>query len=143
MDLALASDSRALAVARALGVVFVPAGAVKFVAFGWELDAFERFGLPLAAAWVVAAGLIELAGAVSLLAVRGVAIALPALAVTMAVAVCVSGFGAGDVIPSLTLAPALLASLLFVIWRLRSAFASLGSGGSQPGRPGPADAAGR
>lgn len=118
-DQALRSDQAALWAARVIGVVFIPAGLVKFVAYGWELDAFERFGLPLAPVWVIAAGVIEVGGAASLLAVRGVAISLPVLAVTMAVAVAVSGFAAGDVIPSLTLAPALLAGLLFVGWRLR------------------------
>ena len=40
----------------------------------------------------------------------------------MAVATVVSGFIAGDVIPSLTLAPALLAAMLYLLWvNLRSA----------------------
>jgi uncharacterized membrane protein YphA (DoxX/SURF4 family) len=121
VDQALREDRAALWVARVVGAVFVPAGLVKFVAYGWELDAFERFGLPVAAAWVIAAGLVEVGGAISLLAVRGVAVFVPLLIVTMAVAVGVSGVAAGDVIPSLTLAPLLLAGLLFIAWRLREA----------------------
>jgi hypothetical protein len=39
------------------------------------------------------------------------------LAVTMAVAIGASGIGHGDVIPSLTLAPALLAAMAFLILR--------------------------
>jgi hypothetical protein len=39
------------------------------------------------------------------------------LAVTMAVAIGASGIGHGDVIPSLTLAPALLLALLFLLAR--------------------------
>jgi uncharacterized membrane protein YphA (DoxX/SURF4 family) len=102
-----------------VGAIFVPAGLVKFVAYGWELDAFERFGLPFAPAWVLAAGLIELVGAGLLLSGRHVVVAAGTLAVTMAVAVGVSGVAAGDVIPSLTLAPALLGGLLLILWRVR------------------------
>jgi uncharacterized membrane protein YphA (DoxX/SURF4 family) len=65
-DRALAGDPVARLVARIVGVVFVPAGLVKFLAYGWELDAFERFGLPFAPAWVIAAGVIEAVGAVCL-----------------------------------------------------------------------------
>ncbi len=117
-DQALKTDRTALLVARVIALIFVPAGLVKFVAYGWELDAFERFGLPAASIWVFAAGLIEVGGAASLLTARGVLISAPLLAVTMAVAIGVSGVAQGDVIPSLTLAPALLGGLLFLMWRL-------------------------
>ena len=73
--------------------------------------------MPLAAAWVIAAGAIELIGAVALLRARLVVPAAILLAVTMVVAIAVSGVAEGDIIPSLTLAPALLAGLLFVLWR--------------------------
>ncbi len=39
------------------------------------------------------------------------------LAVTMVVAIAASGIGHGDVIPSLTLAPALLLAMLFLLRR--------------------------
>ena len=116
-DAVLARDRAATLVARVVGAIFVPAGLVKFVAYGWELDAFERFGLPYAPAWVIAAGVIEVVGAVLLLRGRLVVPTAVLLAITMAVATGVSGFAAGDIIPSLTLAPALLVALLFVLWR--------------------------
>ncbi len=116
-DRTLAADPVATLVARVVGAIFVPAGLVKFVAYGWELDAFERFGLPVAPVWVITAGVIEVAGAVLLLRGRFVVPTAALLAVTMAVATGVSGVAAGDVIPSLTLAPALLVALLFVLWR--------------------------
>ena len=99
------------------GAVFVVAGLVKFVAYGWELDAFRRFGLPAPELFVVLAGVIEVVGGALLLARRLVVPTAAVLAATMAVAVIVSGFGAGDVIPSLTLAPALLAAMLFLLVR--------------------------
>lgn len=100
-----------------LGVAFVIAGLPKFVAFGWELDAFERFGLPLAEAWVIAAGVIEIAGGILLLLDRLVVPACVVLAITMCVAIGVSGIKEGDVIPSLTVAPLLLAGCVYLIAR--------------------------
>lgn len=102
-------------VARVAGAVFVPAGLIKFAAYGWELDNFRRFGLPLPGAWVITAGVVETIGGVLLL--RGTAVAPSALvlAVTMAVAIGVSGVAQGDVIPSLTVAPALLAAMLYLL----------------------------
>lgn len=97
------------------GIAFVIAGLPKFVAFGWELDAFERFGLPAAEVWVVAAGVIEIGGGIALLANRFVVAAALALAITMAVAIAVSGVKEGDVIPSLTVAPLLLAACGYLI----------------------------
>ena len=102
-------------VAQITGAVFVPAGAIKFVAFGWEVDNFTRFGLPLPEAWVIAAGVIEVAGGGALL--RGVAVRPVALlvAATMAAAIAVSGVKEGDVVPSLTVAPALLAACTYLV----------------------------
>ena len=99
------------------GVVFVIASLPKFFAFGWELDAFERFGLPAAEVWVIAAGVIELVGGGLLIAGRWVRPAALVLAATMAVAVVASGILQGDVIPSLTLAPALLLACAYLLWR--------------------------
>jgi uncharacterized membrane protein YphA (DoxX/SURF4 family) len=101
------------------GAIFVVAGMVKFVAYGWELDAFKRFGLPAPELFVVLAGVFEVGGGALLLARRLVAPVAVLLAVTMAVATIVSGLGAGDVIPSLTLAPALLVAMLFLLLRAR------------------------
>ena len=99
------------------GVVFVIAGLPKFVAYGWEHDAFVRFGLPQAWAWVIAAGVIEIVGGVLLLRARWVRPTAFLLAVTMAVAVAVSGIKEGDVIPSLTLAPLLLVACVYLMVR--------------------------
>lgn len=101
---------------RLTGVAFLIGGLPKFVAYGWEHDAFVRFGLPQAWAWVIAAGVIEIAGGILLLRNRHVAPAAALLAVTMAVAIGVSGVKEGDVIPSLTVAPLLLAACLYLIW---------------------------
>lgn len=99
----------------AAGAIFVIAAMPKFFAFGWELDAFRRFGLPVAEVWVIAAGIIELVGGVLLLLGRHVVPAALALGATMAVAVWSSGILEGDVIPSLTLAPALLAACVYLV----------------------------
>jgi len=96
------------------GAVFVIAGLPKFVAFDWELDAFRRFGLPVPQAWVIAAGLMEIIGGILLLTHRRVREASSLLAITMAIAVYSSGILEGDVIPSLTLAPVLLAATTFL-----------------------------
>ena len=105
-------------VAVVTGAVFVVAALPKFAAFGWERDNFERFGLPAPAVWVIAAGVIELVGGLALLRGRYVVPASLLLAATMAVAIVASGVLQGDVIPSLTVAPALLVALC---WLLRDA----------------------
>lgn len=102
-------------VALVTGAIFVVAGLAKFVLNGWELDAFHRFGLPVPQAWVIAAGIVETGGGLLLLLRRHVAVVALLLAATMAVATGVSGFGAGDVIPSLTLAPALLLAMVYLL----------------------------
>lgn len=94
-----------------VGAVFVLASLPKFLAFGWELDNFERFGLPFPEAFVIAAGVIELAGGIALLTGRFVPAALVLLSATMVVAIVSSGVLQGDVIPSLTVAPALLVAM--------------------------------
>ena len=104
-------------VALVTGVAFVVAGLPKFVAFGWELDAFMRFGLPVPEVWVIVAGVVEIVGGALLIAHRHVVPAAFVLAVTMAVAVGVSGIKEGDVIPSLTIAPVLLLACLYLLIR--------------------------
>ena len=101
------------------GVVFVIAGLPKFVAFAWEVANFTRFGLPVPEAWVIAAGVIEIGGGALLVARRWVRFSCLVLAVTMAVAIVVSGLGRGDVIPSLTLAPVLLIACVYLAVRSR------------------------
>jgi uncharacterized membrane protein YphA (DoxX/SURF4 family) len=104
-------------VAVVTGVIFVFAGLVKFVFHHWELDAFRSFGLPWPSALEIFAGVLEVAGGVLLLWRRYVAPTAVLLAVTMVVAIGASGIGHGDVIPSLTLAPALLLAMLYLLAR--------------------------
>jgi uncharacterized membrane protein YphA (DoxX/SURF4 family) len=106
------------------GVTFVVAGLVKFVFHHWELHAFRGFGLPWPAALEISAGVLETAGGILLARRRAVVPAAALLGLTMVVAIISSGVGHGDVIPSLTLAPALLLATLFLLVR------GLGLGGS-------------
>lgn len=116
-DDAVRRDQLAVRVAVLVGLIFVPAGLVKFVFHGWELHAFRTFGLPWPAALEIVAGVLETVGGVLLiLRLLVVPVAL-LLAVTMVVAIAASGIGHGDVIPSLTLAPALLVALVFLLAR--------------------------
>lgn len=97
------------------GVIFVFAGLVKFAFHHWELHAFRSFGLPWPAALEIVAGALETLGGVMLVARRFTAPVAALLAVTMIVAIASSGIGHGDVIPSLTLAPALLVATLYIL----------------------------
>jgi uncharacterized membrane protein YphA (DoxX/SURF4 family) len=104
-------------VAVVTGVIFVFAGLVKFVFHGWELHAFRTFGLPWPSGLEILAGVVETVGGV-LLALRVlVAPVALILAATMVVAIGASGIGHGDVIPSLTVAPALLLATIFLFAR--------------------------
>jgi uncharacterized membrane protein YphA (DoxX/SURF4 family) len=120
-DARLRRDPIAVRVAVLTGAIFILAGLVKFVFHGWELRAFRAFGLPWPSALEIFAGVLEVAGGV-LLVLRLLLVPVAVLlAVTMVVAIGASGIGHGDVIPSLTLAPALLVAMLFLIVRaLRS-----------------------
>lgn len=98
------------------GVAFVLAGIAKFAFNAGEVSAFDRYGLPWPHAFVVLIGIIEIAGGVLLLIgllTRPTALILAAV---MVGAIVVSGIGQGEVLPSLTVAPALLAAMLFLLW---------------------------
>jgi uncharacterized membrane protein YphA (DoxX/SURF4 family) len=97
------------------GIIFFFAGLVKFVFHRWELHAFQSFGLPLPSALEIFAGVLETVGGVLLVLRRLVAPVAVLLAITMVVAIAASGIGHGDVIPSLTLAPALLIAMLYLL----------------------------
>jgi uncharacterized membrane protein YphA (DoxX/SURF4 family) len=99
------------------GAIFVVAGLVKFVFHHWELHAFRSFGLPWPSALEIFAGVLEVIGGVLLIARRLIVPVAVLLAVTMVVAIGSSGIGHGDVIPSLTLAPALLLAMLYLLAR--------------------------
>jgi uncharacterized membrane protein YphA (DoxX/SURF4 family) len=98
------------------GIVFAFSGTPKFFAHGWEAGHFRTYGLPLPDAFVYVIGAIEILGGLALvadLAVRPVAVLLGAV---MVGAIVTSGIGQGEWIPSLTLAPALLAACVYLLW---------------------------
>jgi len=97
------------------GLIFFFAGLVKFAFHHWELHAFRSFGLPWPSAMEIVAGVVETIGGALLVARRGVVPVTIMLAVTMLVAIVASGIGHGDVIPSLTLAPALLLAVVYLL----------------------------
>jgi uncharacterized membrane protein YphA (DoxX/SURF4 family) len=106
---------RATRVAILAGLVFLFAGLVKFVFHHWELHAFRSFGLPWPSALEILAGVLETLGGLLLVARRWIAPTVALLAPTMVVAIVSSGIGHGDVIPSLTLAPALLVACVYLL----------------------------
>ena len=115
----LVGRDRGLArVAMASGAIFVVAGLVKFVFHHWELHAFQSFGLPWPSALEIFAGVLETLGGILLVMRRLIVPVAVLLAVTMIVAIISSGIGHGDVIPSLTLAPALLLAMVYLIVRI-------------------------
>ncbi len=116
-DRVIQGDRRLTQVAVASGVIFFFAGLVKFVFHHWELHAFVSFGLPFPSALEILAGVLETLGGVLLVLRRWVAPTAVLLSVTMVVAIVASGIGHGDVIPSLTLAPALLLAMLYLLAR--------------------------
>ena len=117
-DALVRRDRSMTRVALAAGVIFVFAGLVKFVFHHWELHAFRSFGLPWPSALEIFAGVLETAGGVLLVLRRLVVPVAVLLSVTMVVAIVSSGIDHGDVIPSLTLAPALLVAMLYLLSRV-------------------------
>ncbi|MBA2349565.1 MAG: DoxX family membrane protein [Solirubrobacterales bacterium] len=117
LDAAIEADPPARRTAIVVGAVFIVASLPKFLLFGFELEQFERFGLPFPAALVLLVGVIELAGGLALLLRRAVAPALAVLIPTMLAAIVSSGILEGDVVPSLTVAPALLAGMGYLAVR--------------------------
>jgi uncharacterized membrane protein YphA (DoxX/SURF4 family) len=116
-DELIRSDRTAATVAVVTGLIFIGGGLVKFVFHHWELNAFRSFGLPWPSGLEILAGILEVAGGVSLVLRRYVVPSAVLLALTMVVAIGSSGIGHGDVIPSLTLAPALLVATLYLLAR--------------------------
>jgi uncharacterized membrane protein YphA (DoxX/SURF4 family) len=116
-DETVKSDRTLTRIAILSGLIFVGAGLVKFLFHHWELHAFQSFGLPWPSALEIFAGVLETVGGILLVARRWVAPTAFLLAMTMIVAIASSGIGHGDVIPSLTLAPALLLAMLYLLAR--------------------------
>jgi uncharacterized membrane protein YphA (DoxX/SURF4 family) len=116
-DASVRQDRTAANVAILTGVIFVGAGLVKFAFHAWELRALRSFGLPWPSVLEILAGVLETVGG-GLLALRLLVVPVALiLSATMLVAIGASGIGHGDVIPSLTLAPALLVALVVLLAR--------------------------
>jgi putative oxidoreductase len=96
-------------------LVFVVFGVGKFTAHATELSSFRGYGLPSPDTFVYAIGLLELIAGLMLGVGALTRLAAIVLAGDMAGAIVVAGFGHGEVVPSLTLAPALLAAMLFLL----------------------------
>ena len=99
------------------GLVFVVAGIPKFAMHSWEAGHFRTYGLPLPDAFVCLIGVIEIAGGLALLAGVGTRPVALLLGAVMVGAIVTSGIGQGEWIPSLTLAPALLAAMAYLLWK--------------------------
>ncbi len=124
-DAVVRRDRTASRIAVAAGVIFIFAGLVKFVFHSWELHAFRSFGLPWPAGVEILAGVLEIVGGVLLALRRFIVPVALILTVTMAVAIGASGIAHGDVIPSLTLAPALLGAMVFLLLTARRGWRSV------------------
>jgi putative oxidoreductase len=110
------TSSRAVAALRiAAGAVFVAFGIGKFTAHASELASFRDYGLPAPEVFVYAVGVVEIVGGALLMFDRLTRPAALVLAIDMVGAIVVSGIAKGEPI-SLTLAPALLATTLLVLW---------------------------
>jgi putative oxidoreductase len=110
------SAETAVVVARvAAGLVFLVFGIGKFSAHASEVRSFDEYGLPEPEAFVYAIGVLEIGGGVLL--VLGLLTRLVALAMVgnMVAAIALSGIGEGEVVPSLTLAPALLVLMIVLL----------------------------
>lgn len=116
LDTAVRADSTLRRVAIVVGVIFLIASLPKFFAYGWERDAFVRYGLPLPGALVILAGVLELVGGALLVAGRLVLPSCVLLSITMLVAFVAGGILGGDPIPSSTLAPALIVAMVWLTW---------------------------
>jgi putative oxidoreductase len=109
-------DVACLAVRLVSGVVFVAFGVGKFTSHVAELDSFRGYGLPAPDAFVYLVGVVEILGGLLLVGGLATRAAGLVLAANMVGAILVSGIGQGERI-SLTLAPALLVAMLFLVWR--------------------------
>lgn len=98
------------------GTTFLVFGVGKFSDHGEEVRSFDSYGLPAPDALVYLVGALEILGGALLIAGLLTRLAALALAGNMLGAIAFSGLGEGEVVPSLTLAPALLAAMIFLLW---------------------------
>jgi uncharacterized membrane protein YphA (DoxX/SURF4 family) len=102
-------------VALVCGLVFIPAGLVKFVFYHWELHAFRDFGIPAPTLMEPLVGVLETMGGVFLILRVLVLPTAVVLATIMLVAFVAGGIVHASPIPSDTLAPALLVAMIYLI----------------------------
>ena len=98
------------------GAIFVVFGIGKFSDHAHEVASFENYGLPSPDAFVYLIGALEIGAGLLLLAGLLTRLAALAMSGNMVGAIGASGIGEGEVVPSLTLAPALLVAMLFLLW---------------------------
>ena len=97
------------------GIFFMFFGLLKFVAHGFELAEFQRYGLPDSSLLVYLVGVLELGAGVMLVAGTGTRLAALALAGNMAGAILTAGVQVGGPF-HLGVAPALLVAMAFLVW---------------------------
>jgi uncharacterized membrane protein YphA (DoxX/SURF4 family) len=112
-----ARSDRERRVALISGLIFIPAGLIKFAFHHWELQAFYDFGIPAAAVMEPIVGALETIGGVLLLLNRSIIPTAFTLAVIMVVAFITGGIIHAEPIPSDTLAPALLVAMIYLLVR--------------------------
>lgn len=98
------------------GLIFIPAGLVKFALHHWELHAFRKYGIPAPTVLEPIVGVLETLGGVLLIRGRLTAVTAFVLAVVMLVAFVTGGIIHGDPLPSATLAPALLVAMVYLLF---------------------------
>ena len=99
----------------AAAAVFLTFGAGKFANHASELASFRHYAVPAPSVLVYAIGVLEIVGGLLLAGGLLVRPAALALAADMVGAIVISGIARGENV-SLTLAPALLVAMVFLIW---------------------------
>ncbi|MGI8428113.1 MAG: DoxX family protein [Solirubrobacteraceae bacterium] len=110
-----ASARRSLLLIRwVAAILFLVVGIGKFGNHFSELASFHHYGLPIPGAFAYAVGVLEIAGGLALATGTVVRVAALFLAIDMIGAILVSGIAQGELV-SLTLAPVLLAAMVFLL----------------------------
>lgn len=112
-----------LLVRMACGSVFIGFGLMKLLGHASEVRSFRGYGIPQPEVVVPLLGALELGGGLVLLAGVFVRAAALALAGVMVGAIVTSGIQHGETV-SLTLAPAMLCGMLFLLWSHRPRLSS-------------------
>src|SRR6266403_974485 len=100
---------------RWLGLLFGPSRPGRYANHASELASFRHYAVPAPSVLVYAIGVLEIVGGLLLAGGLLVRPAALALAADMVGAIVISGIARGENV-SLTLAPALLVAMVFLIW---------------------------